>query len=188
MSTSVIISTSNIDLKTLKTHPIQKATDDIFLNCQGVTHIREAYKMSKLKKGIQKIHPTILEASSKKHCVMLNDSWQMEYYLNKVVNKTERVLFVGIGWNMGLRRNPTGWGRMCEMRQWKHIDEKLIIATTPNSILVNTKPLLHLQFLTPSDFKRPLLKKDSSWNKQNNYYYKIDNVWNTSESLYEHLP
>jgi hypothetical protein len=115
---------------------------------------------------------------------MLNDSWQVEYYLNRIVN-ADRVVVVGVGWNLGVRRDAVSWGRLCELRMWGNINSDMIIATNIESTLTNVNPS---KGILSKYFKTPILENDDSWVKNGNYYYKINNIWNTRASINEHNP
>ena len=155
----------------------------IFSEEQGINWIRESWHTAKKNTVItgMQTNTQILQHDWKNRlCISISEQWQLEYLLTHDLDTVNNVWYLGIGFNMGLRREGIGWGNLCDSIRYRSIPRNLSILTKSDCVSVNCEPysdkLPQLRKFAHPDFSK------SDWKKiQHNTYKKTTLEWNHSD-------
>lgn len=108
----------------------------IFVDEQGVDWVRRYWNAPK-EKGTVTHHPAIRDHNYQgKLCLAIWEQWELEYLLNHYLTSEKNIWFFGSG--LGVRRDPMGWGQLCDLIKYKHV-RPMNILTHKFGISFNTK-------------------------------------------------
>jgi hypothetical protein len=68
--------------------------------------------------------------------VAIWEQWELEYLLNHCLTQDKNIWYFGSG--MGVRRDPMGWGQLCDLIRWNHV-RPMNLLTHRHGITVNTR-------------------------------------------------
>lgn len=108
----------------------------IFVDEQGVDWVRRYWNVSR-DPGTVTLSPKIRDHNYQgKLCLAIWEQWELEYLLNHYLTREQNVWFFGSG--LGVRRDPMGWGQLCDLIKHKHV-RPLNILTHKFGISFNTR-------------------------------------------------
>lgn len=103
------------------------------------------------------------------------EQWQIEYILRHVMPDIQNIWYFGVGWNLGVRRDPIGYGPVCDLMRYQHIRHRNILIE--KSLMIknqNPQGFWHGKKLEPIDDGDLI-----GWQAVgNDIYYKLDLDWN----------
>jgi hypothetical protein len=99
---------------------------------------------------------------------------QVEYLLNHVYPEVENLWYFGIGWNLGVMRDPIGWGQMCDLLRFNHVRQRNLF-TVKSCVLSNTTSSNH--GFKYDKFAHPELSEYNWREVQPNLFHKKDFSW-----------
>lgn len=111
-----------------------------FFSEQGITWMRDSY-LCELERRQQYSNSVNLSISNHGFCgpelVAASLQWQLWYLLEHVYTQVDTVWYFGIGWNLGVRRDPIGWGHLLDLCRHHQITRPIAIKTRRQCTLVN---------------------------------------------------
>jgi hypothetical protein len=108
----------------------------IFVDEQGVDWVRRYWQVAR-DPGFATHNPVIRDHDYQgKLCVAIWEQWELEYLLNHCLTQDKNIWYFGSG--MGVRRDPMGWGQLCDLIRWNHV-RPMNLLTHRHGITVNTR-------------------------------------------------
>jgi hypothetical protein len=108
----------------------------IFVDEQGVDWVRRYWNVSR-DPGFATHNPKIRDHDYQgKLCVAIWEQWELEYLLNHCLTQEKNIWYFGSG--LGVRRDPMGWGQLCDLIRYKHV-RPMNILTHSQGITFNTR-------------------------------------------------
>jgi hypothetical protein len=109
----------------------------IFVDEQGVDWVRRLWGIPPSGPGKFSHNPVIRDHDYQgKLCLAIWEQWELEYLLNHYLTTEKNIWFFGSGF--GVRRDPMGWGQLCDLIRHNHI-RSMNILTHRHGISVNTE-------------------------------------------------
>jgi len=166
--TAVFLAATHVDLNKNNQGPNLwfDNAERIFFTEQGVDWVRRFWKVEK-NKTFAHHNPLIRDHNYQgKLCIALWEQWELEYLLNFQYPHVRNIWYFGSG--LGVRRDPMGWGQLCYLIKYKHV-EPLNILAHKNGITVNNKDT--------SDFKTCTFTFPDWENGWNNFVQINDDIF-----------
>ena len=108
----------------------------IFIDEQGVDWIRRYWNVPR-DPGFATHNTAIKNHDYQgKLCLAIWEQWELEYLLNHQLTKEKNIWYFGSG--LGVRRDPMGWGQLCDLIRWNHV-RPMNILTHRQGITFNTR-------------------------------------------------
>lgn len=149
------------------------ASRRLFVEHQGIDWMRRYWASKDL--GQVTWDTSIRDHAWNTECISIWEQWQLEYLLNHVYTDVKNVWYFGIG--LGVRRDPIGWGHLCDSIHYGTVRSNIDILTEKNCLLHNTMD--HPDFVkttfTSLDFSNTdwclveddiYVKSTSNWNPE----------------------
>lgn len=121
----------------------------IFVEEQGVDWVRRMWHKA-LDQSLPNytVNPVIRDHDyGGRSCLAIWEQWQLEWLLNHLFPQVENVWYFGAGF--GVRRDPFGWGQLCDLIKYKHV-RPVNILSHRLGMLNNTQ---NSQGVTNTDFE-----------------------------------
>jgi hypothetical protein len=108
----------------------------IFVDEQGVDWVRRYWSVAR-DPGFTTHNSKIRDHNYQgKLCLGIWEQWELEYLLNHYLLQEKNIWFFGSG--LGVRRDPMGWGSLCDLIKHKHV-RPMHILTHQHGIAFNTQ-------------------------------------------------
>lgn len=147
-------------------------SDKIFNKEQGVDWVRRFWFLDKGEEFVNTADVIKWFHYEGKTKLLLWEQWQIEWLLNHSFKHIDTLFYFGIGWNYGVKRDPIGWGQICDSINYGHIKNRKLV-TKENCVLSNKN--------TDPDFRKTTFDvpnfNEHNWKKDSNYYVKMDLNW-----------
>ena len=129
----------------------QKSTD-LFHTSQPIPYVKEIfenldYGWSRTS-GVMETDPGILNHTWPVPQIAMVHTYQLEYYLNRVVPHVKNIFFFGMAWNICVQHRPVGYFNINQLVQWNHLPKDIRLFTRDDCVLSNTNGLMHFPDLT----------------------------------------
>lgn len=113
----------------------------IFVEQQGVDWVRRLWRTAAEKQNTDNTcftHNALIRDHDfqGRPCIAIWEQWQLEWLLNHYFAHIQNVWYFGAG--LGVRRDPFGWGQLCDLIKHNHV-RSLNILTHPLGMLNNTQ-------------------------------------------------
>lgn len=95
----------------------------VFVDEQGVDWVRRLWYHAIIEteqKTFANHRPNVRDHDYRhRECIAIWEQWQLEWLLNHYFSHVENIWYFGAG--LGVRRDPFGWGHLCDSIKHKHI-------------------------------------------------------------------
>jgi hypothetical protein len=108
----------------------------IFVDEQGVDWVRRYWSIPR-GPGFATHNSKIRDHDyQQKLCLAIWEQWELEYLLNHFLTQETNIWYFGSG--LGVRRDPMGWGQLCDLIRHNHV-RPMNILTHRHGITFNTQ-------------------------------------------------
>lgn len=116
----------------------------IFVDEQGVDWLRQYWNKAQSNNTSSFHHSAIIRDHNYqgKPCIAIWEQWQLEWLINHYFTNIKNVWYFGAG--LGVRRDPFGWGQLCDLIRYNHV-RPLNILTHRQGMLNNRMDSDHVQ-------------------------------------------